>query len=449
MKILITVAVTLVVTAGIFIAYGHWSKAGAKTVAEPMAVRIERVALSELVEVVSAPGTIQPRNKVSISAKVAARVIELPFKEGDVVTKGAATTKPSLLVRLDARDLESALRSTQAHYAAEAAQIIVAKARIESARAGIAASRVMLADAERDLKRQSGLLGSKDVSQAVVEQAQAKVDQLAAQMQASVHSLAADEANIGVLDQTLKAAEADVQKAADELTYTLITSPIDGTVTRLNAKVGELVVTGILDTPGTVIMEIGDLSQMVVEARVDESSIALVEKGQETIVRSPAYPDRIFHGAVTEVDLANTEDKTDNTKYFKVKVLLDTKGDRLFCGVSADVDIETTRHPKVVKVPSQAVLGRAADDLPEEVRNTPNVNRTKALATVVYREVNGKAVITPVAVGPSDATHTLIQSGLKPGDRVIVGPYKVLDSLSNGQAVAPAPGGPATTRSTE
>ncbi|HEY3835047.1 MAG TPA: hypothetical protein VGL72_00675, partial [Bryobacteraceae bacterium] len=91
---------------------------------------------------------------------------------------------------------------------------------------------------------------------------------------------------------------------------------------------------------------------------------------------------------------------------------------------------------------------RSADDLPEDVRNSPNVDRIKALATVVYREINGKAVVTPVAVGPSDATHTLIRRGLSSGDRVIVGPYKVLDSLSNGQSVAPASGGGATTHPT-
>jgi HlyD family secretion protein len=86
-------------------------------------------------------------------------------------------------------------------------------------------------------------------------------------------------------------------------------------------------------------------------------------------------------------------------------------------------------------VPSQAVLGRPADDLPEAVRSSPDVDKTKTIATVVYRMIDGKAVVTPVTVGASNATDTIIKSGLKEGERVVTGPFKTLDSLKDGEKV--------------
>ena len=92
------------------------------------------------------------------------------------------------------------------------------------------------------------------------------------------------------------------------------------------------------------------------------------------------------------------------------------------------------------------MLGRPVDSLPDNVRDKPEVEKNKTTTPVVYRNVNGKAVVTPVTVGPSDETHTLILSGLKEGDPVIVGPFKVLDSLQHDQKIkaeaktdAPAP----------
>src|SRR5213078_5154786 len=125
-----------------------------------------------------------------------------------------------------------------------------------------------------------------------------------------------------VMQHNLDAAEAEIARAKDNLSYTVITSPIDGVVTKLNAEVGELVVTGTMNNPGTVIMEVADLSTMLFKARVDESTVASVKIGQHAIVRVPAYKDREFHGTVTTVALANTEEK-DGTKYFKTEVLLD------------------------------------------------------------------------------------------------------------------------------
>ncbi len=275
------------------------------------------------------------------------------------------------------------------------------------------------------------------MSQSIVDTAQAKVDQLQDSLEASQHNLEGVQQNLEVLQFELQAADADIAKAKDNLSYTQIMSPIDGVVTRVNAEAGELVVTGTMNNAGTVIVEVADLSKMILEARVDESSIADVKVGQKATVRIPAYQDKEFTGVVTTVALADTLDTTGGTnqRYFKAEILLDMKDQQIIAGLNADADIETAAYHNVIVVPSQAVVGRPLDGLPPGVRNSPEVDPKKTTAIVVYRMINGKAVVTPVTVGASDVTRTVIKSGLKQSDLVVTGPFKILDTLADGQAV--------------
>lgn len=449
MRTAITVIITLLVSAGIMSGLWFGSNRGSSDDATP--VRVELVEHGELIEIVSAPGLVQPRSKVSLSARVSARIVELPFKEGDRVTKGDPDADPpippSVLVRLDSKDLEAQLRAVEARSAAQAAQIEMARSQLDSRKSEISALRIELADTERELNRQKELLETRDVSQQAVDQAQAKFDQLEARLASAVHDITASEKNLLVMEHQLEAAQAEIVRASDNLTYTTITSPIDGLVTRLNAEVGELVVTGTMNNAGTVILEVADLSQMLVRARVDETSIAAVEVGQKATVYIQAYDDTNFEGTVQTVALASTEEK-DGSKNYKTEILLHDNGLRVLSGLTADVDIQTRAHADVIRIPSQCVIGRRVDELPPDVRDLPEVDKTKSLAPVVFRYVDGKAVVTPVQVGPSDITHTLIRSGLSAGDRVITGPYKVFETLAHEQKVRddsettpPVPGG--------
>jgi HlyD family secretion protein len=423
-----------------------------------MDVRVDAATRGDLIEVITAPGEIQPRTKVSISARVAATIVALPYDEGAKVTKGTEPdgSDASVLVQLDAKDLQALKRSAEARRDSNIAQIQVAQARIESSKAQIDSQKASLADAQRDYDRQLGLLKSKDVSQSVVDTAETKVLTLKAQVEAAQQSLASDEANLKVMDYTIKAAQADVDNAAQNLSYTIIRSPIDGIVTKRKAEVGEMVMIGTMNNAGTVIMEVADLDQMMMFARVDETSIASVKVGQHAQVRVQAFPDDIFDGTVETVALARNDDQSSmsragasegSTRYFEAKIKLDTKGRRIPSGLAADADIETKKHSGL-KVPSQSVLGRPIESLSPELRTRPEVDSTKSIVTVVYRLVDGKAVATPVKVGPSDETHTLILSGLKEGDPVISGPFKVLETLAEGQAVKGSVG-PTTKPSTQ
>ena len=231
------------------------------------------------------------------------------------------------------------------------------------------------------------------------------------------------------------AREATTSQGSDKLARTTITSPIDGVVTRVYAEVGETVVADPINNPGAVIMEVADLSKMMVVAGVDEWDVGKVKAGQTAMVRIRAYPDEEFQGVVDFVALKGLG-RPGAAMTFRVKILLDCGGRPIYSGLTADVEIETRRHQDVLRIPSQAVLGRKVGDLPSDMRDgNPNVDKDKAVATVVYRCKQGKAVVTPVTVGPSDATHTAIRSGLSETDSVIVGPYKILEKLEHDQEV--------------
>ena len=402
-------------------------------------VHIETPQRGELIEFISAPGEIEPKTKVELSAKVSARIVELPFEEGDFVTRGDPDANPpvpaSVLVRLDSKDLESQLLSVQANSDAQAAQLEVEKARIASQQANLVGLLASLKQAQQDLERQKELLESKDISQVAYDQAKLKVDELQSQYESSQHSLKASELGLVVLEHNLEAAEARVAEVQEAMTYTIITSPIDGVVTRVNAEVGEVVVYGTMNNPGTVIIEVADLSKMLVVAQVDEADVEKVEIGQKVIVQVDAFPDLEFNGIVDSIALTHTS-SAGGTKYFRTEILLEAVDEKLYSGLTAHVDIETQKHTNILKVPTQAVLGIEIDSLPLEIReNSPYVNKDKTFATVVYRYIDGKAVVTPVKIGESDLTHTIIELGVSEEDKIVVGPYKVLDSLKHGMKI--------------
>lgn len=410
-----------------------------KTNSKEETVRLEEVSRGELAERVSAPGEIEPKTTVQISAKVSARIIEMPHDEGDLVICGdpcaSPPIPPSLLIKLDAKDLESQLRLAQAGRNAQEAQIEVEKARIESSKATLNALGAALEQAEKDLERKKGLFESTDISKADFDQIKYRVDELQAQYESAKYNLDAAQLNLVVMRHNIEQAEARIVEAQEKLSYTTILSPINGVVTRVNAKVGEMVMTGTMNNPGTVIIEVSDLSQMLVVAQVDEADIGGLAVGQQAEVVVQAFPDIKFKGVIDEIALKHRF--SDNrTRYYRTEILLnnDPNVSKLYTGLTADVDIQTRKHADVIKVPSQAILARDVDGLPLEIRDkSSELDKDKKFAPVIFRYNDGKAVMTPVTIGRSDLTHTIVLSGLKEGDKIVVGPYKVLDNLKHDQ----------------
>lgn len=403
---LLTIIVLLVVTAlvaGPIVAQSDFVKEIiAKNKDNRTKVRIAAIERGDLTRTINAPGTIEPESLVEISAQVSARIVALPFEEGDEVRQG------DVIVRLDDRDLAAALDAANARARAEEARLTGAEADLAEARA--------------ELTRQQGLYETKDVSLATLEAAEARYKRA--------------QSNLAQIYESIEIAKAQIRQAEKDKDNTVITSPIDGVVTALNAEVGELVVIGTLNNPGSIIMQIADLSKILVRTRVDESNVSLVSEGQDATVYLNAYPDKKFNGKVQFMKLQR-EVWRDGSGYVQAEVLLDdVRGERLYNGLTANVDISVQTLADVLKVPSQAVVDRRIEDLPDEVvQNNPLVDLSKTFTRVVYVYENGKAIAKPVKIGSSDLTDTVVVGGLSEGDKVIVGPFSVLRELKHDQAV--------------
>jgi HlyD family secretion protein len=404
-------------------------------------VRVEEVKRGELTEEIGALCEIEPKEVVQLSARVSARIVEMPFDEGDVVTCGDPNANPSIpasmLIKLDAKDLESQLRLAQAGRNAQEAQIEVEKERIEASKATVVGLEASLEQAENDLKRKQGLYETRDISKADFDQVKYKVDSLRADNESAKHNTEAAQRNLVVMKHNLDAADARIAEAEELLSYTTITSPINGVVTRVNAKVGEMVMTGTMNNPGTVIMEVSDLSRMLAVAEIDEADVGSLQVGQDAAATMLAFGNTVFNGKVDEIALKHRINNT-GTRYYRTEILLDNDPNvsKLYTGLTGHVDIKTRKHPDILKVPSQAVLARQVDELPLEIRDkSGEVDKNKTFVTVVYKFVDGKAVVVPVKMGKSDLMCTIIESGLKEGDKVIVGPYKVIEKIKHDQKV--------------
>jgi HlyD family secretion protein len=403
----------LVLGAGAFVLFG--TPQGKKLLeqiqpkAKPTEVRLETTGTGPLTRTVSAPGRVEPKTDVDISAQIAARILALPFRENDEVKKG------DVLVRLDARDALASLESSQANLKGEEARVAGAKA--------------ALAWAKLELDRQTKLAETNDTATSVVENAQSEFLRAQSSLAAAEHAV--------------EQARANIARAEKDVDNTVITAPMDGTIVALNAEVGELVLVGTLNNPASVILRLADLSEMLMKARVDQSNIAPVQPGQTARVFLNAYPDRKLTGVVERVRPQRQQEQ-DGTVYFETEILLKIEpGERLAAGktgLDANADIEVETLHDVIKVPSQAVVDRRTDELPVEVREGPNANlidKTKAFTRIVFvLGDDSKVKATPVTAGASDLTHTVILAGLSPGQRIVTGPFKVLIDLKHDQLVA-------------
>lgn len=375
---------------------------------EATEVRIASPTVGVLERVVSAPGAIEPLTKVEISAQVSARIVALPYREGSFVEEG------EVVVELDARDLEAALRSSEASLRSE-------EARLDGAKADFIRTRT-------DFGRAKELAETGDIPQSEADLAEA--DFLRSQSE------------LKRAEQAIEIAKANIERAQKDLDNAIIRAPISGTVTVLNAEVGETVVVGTLNTPGSIIMEVADLSTMIVRTQIDQTNIAPIEPGQKARVYVNAFPDKEFSGEVRRVALKMSQ-TSDGVGFFDTEVVMELgETERIYSGLSASVDVIVETFQEALKVPSQAVLDRRVDELPRDVvEGNDLVDERKTFARVVYRMVDGEAVATPVVVGPSDLTETLIEAGLGEDDVVVVGPFRVLVNIKHEQKIKEEGGG--------
>lgn len=397
------IAVTLLLVLGaVAVFLGPQIKDMIESKGGPQGPEVQVLAVTEgrIVRAVSAPGDIEPLRKVQLSARVSAQIVELPFDAGDDVHAG------DVVVRLDDKDLLAALDA--------------AKARLHGNEARLAGAQASQINASLEWERVTQLYETNDVPKSEVDTAEANLSRAEADLDAARHAV--------------EGSQADVAQAEESLKYTIIRSPIDGRVTKLNAEVGELVVTGTMNNAGTVILEIADLSEMLVRAQVDEIDIAKIAEGQNAQIYVNAYPEDAFEGTVSRIALQSTQ-AAGQTKFYDTEVAVYMGDRQLYSGLSATVDIETETAEGVLVVPSQAVVDKRTDELDKEVRSADTVQKDKTFTPVVFVYEDGKARLRPVRIGFSDLTRTSITAGLEPGEQVIVGPWSQLQKLTDDEAV--------------
>jgi len=352
--------------------------------------------------VVTAPGEINPRVKVNISAHIVGKIEHLYFREGDTVHRGQKLV-----------DLE--------RYAYEAQR--------DRARAELANRRIEVQRAEAALKT-AGLAYRRAVN---LRQQGIQAQELFDKAQLDLENARAgyESAQEGVRQGT-----ALLQQAETDLSHTTIVSPIDGKVVQLNAHEGEVVVTGTMNNPASVIAVIADLSEILAESDVNETDVVALRLGMPAKVHVDAVTDKEYTGKVAEIGSSATARQSAGAgiRYFKVKVAIENPDDRLRPGMTSQVTIITSTALNALTVPIQSVVERVP---PNQARKKGDDEEDENLPRKKYVFVvkNGKAKMTEVTTGISDATHVALLSGLKNADPVVTGPFRTLKKLKDGDAV--------------
>lgn len=383
-------------------------------------VQTDKVKKSDLTAFVTANGKIEPKTKVKISAYVPAKIVRLPVKEGDRVRRG------QLLVQLDPLGYQASMDQVQASLQSSQARLNLAKANLEQS--------------ELVFKRQKQLFEKNLTSQEQFDVARTQYNVYQAEYDAAIHLVSQNKAAL--------------EQAKDNLDKTTITTPINGVVTDLNAEVGEIVMVGTMNNPGTVIMTVSDLSEIEAEIEVDETDIASVKIGQEAKFRIDAFPDTTFKGKVTEIGNTGKVEglgTQNQVTSFKVKVQLVDNVPTVRPGMSCSVDIITNTRSAVLNLPIQAVVLREPKKEKPEKKNSKDKDGAIASTTKVgsgsgdedkKKEIEGvfvvkagRAVFVPVQTGIADQQNIEIISGIQDKDEVITGSYRILRTLKDGEKI--------------
>ena len=398
-------------------------------------VKVEVPEVGELVESIQAPGGLKPLTSVTISAKITGKIIALPYDEGDKVYGLDSGNEPSVLVKIDSSDLEADLESAQARYDSQVTQLEISRIGIENSKASLQNTEISLKQSKRDLVRYRELLKTNDVKESDVENMEDEVAKLELALISGRNSIETSELNLKIMENNLTAAKASIDKVKDALTYAVISSPIDGVVTKVQQEVGQIV-TGATNYTGTPILQVADLSKMLMAAQIDEVDVGKVKVGQKAIVKIQAWPDEEFAGEVTGRSLI-MESGRSGTKYCEVEITLDNEDGRIISGMSANAEIEIEVHKDVMKVPSQAVLGREWSELPEGIKDEAKeyIDEDKPFCPVVYYVEDGKTKVKAVKIGPSDLTHTIVEQGLNGDEEIVTGPFKELEGMRHDREV--------------
>ncbi len=376
-------------------------------------VEIEKAGVRDIKSSILASGHLLYEEQVVLSPEVIGKVRSIFVKEGQQVAAG------DLLLQLDDQS-----------YRAEVAQQAAA---VRQQRIDIEHQQLNLNNQEIQYKRKAELHKMKMIAESQIDDARYNVDLAKIELRNS--------------KVRLEQAEAILKQSNERLAKTVIRSPITGTITAINIKVGETAVASQVSFAGSSLMTIANTATMITEINVDESDIAKIVVGQEVAVHTAAYPDTPLKGSVQAIPLSPKEipspagqSGTSLARNYNIKVkLAEAKGLTLRPGMTCRAEIYTASSGKSLALPLQAILSN--NDENTELASKKGERKNKiAIKTenYIYIHKDGKAEKRIVTVGISDDNLQEILTGLKVGEMVITGPYKTLKHLKPGDTVAPA-----------
>ncbi len=415
-------------------------------------VQTGKVQRADLATVVSASGEIKPKTYVNVGANAFGKITHLYVKEGDHVKKG------QLLAQLENVQSSADVNANEASLQAARTDALAADAALKTSQADLLRAQADYDRNKLDWERaqslfQDGLISKSDfdsrknawaTADAGLTQGQARVAQAKAQKDSA--------------EGHITQAQATLTHYTDLLQKTTYPAPFDGVVTNLPVREGETVVIGIQNAQGSTLMTIADMSVITAEVKVDETDIVNVKLGQPAEVTIDAIPNRIFHGAVSEigdnaivrssgVSTSQQTTASEEAKDFKVVVTLQDAPADLRPGLSTTAKITTATRANALSVPIQALTLRTKEQI-EQQNNPPgsvhaaapskeaaSKNKKKDEVQGVFVIRNKKATFVPITTGITGTSDMEVLDGLQEGDEVITGSYKVLRTLRPGSSV--------------
>jgi len=412
-------------------------------------VQTGKVVREDLTSVVTASGEIKPKVYVNIGANAFGKITRLYVKEGDRVKAGQMlATIENVQPEADVSANQAALNVAQTDY-------VAAQAAVNTATADQKQMEAEYERAKLDYDRSKALYEAQLIAKSDYDTKTAAYGTASAQLSQAKAKLAQAKAQMDSSKRRIDQSQANLRHAADVLSKTEYRAPFDGVITNLPVREGETVVIGIQNAPGSTLMTIADTSVITAEVKVDETDIVNVKLGQPAEVSIDAIPKQRFKGMVTEignnailrstgVSTAQSTSSSQEAKDFKVVVTLENPPENVLPGLSTTARITTASRQGALAIPIQALTIRQRSELePEKKSKEASVqaatltkgNPKEELQGVFVLKNKREAVFVPVTTGISGTTDIEVTNGLKDGEEIVTGSYKVLRTLRNGASV--------------
>jgi len=358
--------------------------------------KLAKVERGDLAKSVVATGKIEPITKVEIKSKASGIVKKLDVDAGDKVKRG------QVLAELDREEIAARVAQARAQLQASDASLHASEADLE--RAKVDAEGVDVPMLQRAYQRAQGMAKEGVVSAAALDDANRNYVMAVNKQNGARAQLIVLKAKIGQAEAQVEQDRANLTQLTEQLSYTTIESPIDGVVLSRDVEVGDAVSSIlVLGSGATLVMTLGDTSEVYVKGKVDESDIGKVYLGQPARIKVESFKDKTFTGKVTKIAPMGVE--KDNVTTFEVRASINNPGGELKANMTANAEIILEEHKAVLQIPEGAMI----------------YDKDKK-ASVEVPDPHGKDGVRKVAVnvGISNGAKTELLSGLKEGDQVVL-----------------------------